>query len=626
MTEPSPQETAAGAAADPEQDWDWEPDSGSDTSSSDSDSETPSTDAEAASVGSEEQNVAKIPHATEGSVSTAPASPPYPRLLGHLIEEHFVEDRKYRPMELKPLVRERGAVRDVRIGGVKMLKSAILASGWTRSSVMIAHDRGDGNPPVLLDGAHRVGALLEIFHHYPAKFPVGRWYPAADFTVTVKILKGLSRIEEKVVAREANWVNTKKVKVSLVDQVVGMYNALKTCREVAEKEGKANITASFLINLHQDYCRYHPATVRSWKRLAEGFGMEAMHYLRGIHQRSDFLGPNGSGLVKHAFSKKTLVESRVMQILKGKPGAQLWYLRRLVELEANDKLKDLNAEGCGELAGRLKSMADILERFADFVADRQNNLRPFARAMRTLVHAGKPKEDPEIQDRSERNRNRLHLQRFAEWFLYRSKKDSQWRETFQLHGKDRRYYPDGLLTLIANSCFSGSRRDAEDALGFPLDVNFCTMPRDDNLLESSSDDEPPRKKRKQKKTADRRVQDKAPREQSTEEQVTEEAQQQSPEVPTSPDVQQPQTPKEQTPAEVQSQQDAGEDIQPEAQKELHKATPLTDKHLQESSFEVQVRYHNQELGEQVFKFIEEALREHDFGLEDGEVVRVIRKE
>ena len=44
-----------------------------------------------------------------------------------------------------------------------------------------------------------------------------------------------------------------------------------------------------------------------------------------------------NGQVERAFSKKTLVASGFMRILRKRPGVQLWYLKRLVWLEKNSQ-------------------------------------------------------------------------------------------------------------------------------------------------------------------------------------------------------------------------------------------------------------------------------------------------
>ena len=120
----------------------------------------------------------ELEEASEGAKSPSNA-------LSEILEQRFFEKRDYSPLDLTDLLRE-SVLRDIRQEGVDRLKEAIQRSGWIQS-LMIAHDRENERPPVLLEGAHRARALVELYRE-PGRLA----HPLhQDLKVTVVILRGL---------------------------------------------------------------------------------------------------------------------------------------------------------------------------------------------------------------------------------------------------------------------------------------------------------------------------------------------------------------------------------------------------------------------------------------------------
>ena len=419
--------------------------------------------------------------------------------LAHLVEDHFFEDRQYAPLQLTALLQD-VTVRDVRHGGVEQMEVAIQRTGWVRSSLMIAHDRENGRPPVLLEGAHRARALIQLYSRPSINVPLEK-----DLKVTVKILKGLSPSQEKQIGRESNALHSESVKMTLVDQVVAMWHALQTCREEGNfSPDQKKIPIRFLLHTHPDYTSDSldyvvTSSVRRYKQLAEGFGEEAMRYMRVTQKSGDHVFPESGGAVWRAFSTTTLLDSRVVKVLADYPGPQLWYLRRVVELEGVDDLKNYDAGMCKDLAHFMRNIANLCEDFAVLVDKKCPRLSRFGRALRALVHTGSAKIDPEIQDSDFARYQVALFDEFAEAYLYKNKHDTEWKEIYALHKDDDRFYSMGLQKLLADTCFEGKTTKVDDALDFSRDCFFYGAPK--KLIDVATpgeleDLQPPRKKEK----------------------------------------------------------------------------------------------------------------------------------
>ena len=528
---------------------------------------------------------------------------PPPRTLSQLLDDFFVEEREYAPLELAPLLQE-VSVRDVRPRGVHILRQSIEKSGWVQSSLMIAHDRQDGRPPVLLEGGHRAKALIQVYRSGDVTWPI------KNLKVKVKILKGLSPSEEKQIGRESNHIHSNNVSMSLVDQVVAMWYALQTCREQGNfSPEQRKIPMPYLLHLHPDY--NDRSSVRRWKQLAEGFGKEAMEYLRDVHKESAYVGLSEVGLVHNAFSTKTLADSHVTTVLEKHPGAQLWYLKRIVDLESTGRLKDHDANWCEELAHQLKSIADLCEDFADFVDRKCPRFSRFGRALRNMVHTGEPRTDPELR-RSVAREQLAMFDEFAEVYLYQPTKDEEWIEACQLHARDDRFYSNGLKDLLASTCFRGESTDVEKALGFSRDVFFAQGPPGSvNVVEDDFTDieEPPRKKRKTKKKSQK--QKGGPTEPPEQERTRDDIQEVQEDVEN---------------AEDEGAEENLEEIPAQTPEEEQEVTRQVSKNFKKTSFEVRIKYRSskKDLPEEVFNLVRKALEEGNFSLENGEEVKAVR--
>ena len=446
----------------------------------------------------------ELEEASEGARSPSNA-------LSEIIDRHYVEDRDYSPIDLRHLLQDAAVVRDIRQEGVDLLKEAIQRSGWLQTSLMIAHDRENDRPPVLLEGAHRAKALVELYTGPLRRLahPLQR-----DLKVKVTILRGLSPSEEVQIGRECNKIVSDHVPMSLVDNVVAMSYALETCWKVGNfPPERKTVPMSFLLHLHPDYYGRRrsgkplavSSTVRKWKRLAEGLGKEAMEYLRAQHKGSPYVWVNNKkGLVRQAFSTKTLVDSQLINVLQHYPGAQLWYLKRIVALEVEGKLKAHDGDWCFKLAKLLQSVSDMCQDFADFVDRKCPELSWFGRGLSYLVHHGEPKADPE-DARSDRAARRYNLfTNFGSRYLWGGGKDKEWEEICGLHAQNDTWYTLGLQNLLADTAFHSSIDDVHRALGWTKEVFFEGAPGPDvqsftkiaDYLQQLTDDELPAKRKR----------------------------------------------------------------------------------------------------------------------------------
>ena len=380
--------------------------------------------------------------------ATKPTIPP-PSSYAQLIESHFSETIEVTPRELQGMA-ESLSLRELRWDGVQLLKQAIQKSGWTNTP-LLAVDREDDSGLHLLEGAHRARALQMLFDDEETSWLL-RGQTPETFRVKVSVLKGLTTAEEQQISREANRINSTVVEMSLVDQVYAMMQALHDCQGRLGRGQRVHLKD--LHRLHPDYRNYSESSVRTWKRLAEAFGKEAMAYMKRVH--SDLDGKFTDDRAQRAFSKKTLLESNALKILnsRGLHGAQLWYLKRVVQLEEKNQVQSLNAKYFQDLAKLMRRIATLCEDFVDVI--RELELFRFGRALQTFIITGTP---PAKSGEQAQFVKRLHVA-CLEKFLEKRILSGQWDKVWDVTEDDEEVpcFPYFFKNLLLKAEFEGDRR------------------------------------------------------------------------------------------------------------------------------------------------------------------------
>ena len=381
--------------------------------------------------------------------ATGPTIPPPSSSYAQLIDSHFSETIEVTPRELQRMA-ESLALRELRWDGVQLLKQAIKESGWTNTP-LLAVDREDDSGLHLLEGAHRARALQMLFDDEETSWLL-RGQTPETFRVKVSVLKGLTTAEEQQISREANRINSTVVEMSLVDHVYAMTQALDDCQARLGRGQRVRLRD--LHRLHPDYRNYSETSVRTWKRLAEAFGKEAMAYMKRVH--SDLDGKFTDDRAQSAFSKKTLLESNALKILNSRElhGAQLWYLKRVVQLEQKNEGRMLNAKYFENLAKLMRRIATLCEDFADVIHELE--LYNFGRVLQTFFITGTPPASGEQAEFL----NKVHVP-CVEKFLERRILSREWDEiwdTSDVTDEDVPCFPYFFKSLLKDAEFEGDGR------------------------------------------------------------------------------------------------------------------------------------------------------------------------
>lgn len=339
---------------------------------------------------------------------------------------------------------------------------AIRECGWA-CSTLYASDRGDGKRPVLVDGSHRLEALRRLLKSNDTSWLL-RKETSQDFKVTLTVLKGLTFEEEGRIGREANHINSRHVSMTLVDHVIATHRAVIATRARLNLRRNEDLTSQTLREVHPDFKRYANSTIRAWKGLAEGLSPQARKLLLRAHASG-----LSSGDIRLAFSKKTLMESKMMHHLRNYPGAQFWYLKRLVNLEVDDKIRDHKAPYFEGLVLVLKSISDACTQFVGRLKH-TFKLTEVAKYLDEVVQTGSPSEklDPALKK---------HLTTFARDYLWTSKRDVEVQGLLQLRKKDYKMFPFVFYQLVAQLHFNENYEELDKMLETPeanLRVRFTS--------------------------------------------------------------------------------------------------------------------------------------------------------
>ena len=321
---------------------------------------------------------------------------------------------------------------------------AIRESGWA-CSTLYASDRGNGETPVLVDGSHRREALLRLLKSKDTSWLLRNETPDT-FKVTVTVLKGLTPEEEGLVGREANHINSKHVAMTTVDHIIATDIAVTATRlRLNLKKGEA-LSAATLRSVHPDFQRYATPTIRAWKGLAEGLSPQAKKLIFRLH--SSGLGPKGD--VRVTLSKKTLMDSKMMVHLRKYPGAQFWYIQRLVALEADEKIRTNKAHYFENVILLLKGFSDACTQFA-LCLKHTFKLNKVAKYFDEIVRSGAA---PEKLTKKLTPALKEHLKSFTRNYLWTFKREKEVQAVVDLRKKDYKMFPYVFYQLVAQLHFN----------------------------------------------------------------------------------------------------------------------------------------------------------------------------
>ena len=231
--------------------------------------------------------------------------------------------------------------------------------------------------------------------------------------------------------------------LTFFDQIVAMQRALSICRRRQNLPDHADVSVKDLCEARNDYKRYHNSTIRSWKRMAHSLSPEALEF--PLQKKPD---------LKIVFSKKTIQESSMLTTLKNFPGAQLWYLKRLVYLKAQDKIRRFKAT-------YFKKMAKMLERLAsamlDFAACLEHifDLEQGANTFRDLVKKGQLSfsvSQPKVTEQ--------FLMSFSQNYLCSPMKDEEMQPVLQERESDTLLFPHIFYQIVAAIHFENDHEKA----------------------------------------------------------------------------------------------------------------------------------------------------------------------
>lgn len=429
-----------------------------------------------------------------------------------LIKEKFDRDLHIHPHQVTRVL----SIRPVREEGVRKIMTTIQQCGWA-SSNLFASDRGDDQPPVLVEGNHRVEALRRLLNEKNSSWLLPGETPQ-DFKVKITVLKGLTLDDEARIGREANHINANHVSMTLIDHIVAMYRALTATRLRKQISPRASVSIDLLLATHPDYKRYHKSTIRAWKRMAEGLAPQARKLLLKTHAQG-----LKSGDVRLAFSKKTLIESQMMQNLKDWPGVQFWYLKRLIYLENQGKTRAHTAKYFKGVIIRLKNFAQAFRQFSKTLMT-TFDLPSTASYLANVLETGSPGENLN-------NSLMKPLLQFTQNYLWTNNRDKEIQALLQKRKHNDSVFPYVFYQLVAQLRFNEDYAEADKIFTAPdstLQLKF-TSPVDptqnfQNYLQSlqkkrshsSLDAGPSKKKQKiltsQSKDADRDLQPDPPME------------------------------------------------------------------------------------------------------------------
>ena len=360
------------------------------------------------------------------------------RSFAQLLKDKFDRTISVHPKDVNNIF----SVSQIREENVRSMMKSIRDCGWKRSS-LYASDRGEGKPPILIEGIHRAEALRRLLSREETTW-LPRGKTSHNFKIDISVLKNLTLDEEACIACESSKIDTAGVPLTLVDQVLAMHRALKCCRLRQNLPYNAEISFEVLCQAQPDYRRYHSSTIRSWKRMADALSHQSLEFLR--EKQLEF---------KAAFSKKTIQESSMLTTLKRYPGVQLWYLKRLLYLEAQENAKPFKAAYFKKMAARLERFANAILDFAaclEHIFDLQN----IANAFRDMVNWGKPRRVPQGK------MSEQILMSFSHNYLWSSKKDDEVQAALQEREKDTLLFPRIFYQIVAQIHFEDDYEKADE--------------------------------------------------------------------------------------------------------------------------------------------------------------------
>ena len=242
--------------------------------------------------------------------------------------------------------------------------------------------------------------------------------------------------------------------MTLIDHIVAMYRTPTATRLRNQISPRASVGIDLLLVTQPDYKRYHKSTIRAWKRIAEGLASQARNLLLKTHAQG-----LKSGDVRLAFSKKTLIESQMMQNLKDWPGVQFWYLKRLICLENQGKTRAHTANYFKGVIIRLKNFAQTFRQFSNSLKT-TFDLSATASYLTNVLETRSPGENLD-------NSLMKPLLQFTHNYLWTNNRDKEIQTLLQKRKHNNSIFPYVFYQLVAQLRFNEDYAEADKIFAAP---------------------------------------------------------------------------------------------------------------------------------------------------------------
>ena len=403
----------------------------------------------------------------EGTSQTEPNEPT--RFLAQLLKDNFSRKISIHPKDVPNIL----SVPQVHEEDVQSIMKAIPRGGCGSPSMpssFYASDRGEKKGPVLLEGNHRIEALRRLLSQKEATW-LNPGETPENFKVVITVFKNLTLDDESRITQEFKKLAITAVRTTLVQQVLAINLALITCRLHENLPDRSEVSLDLLCQTYPEYKRYQNQTLRSWKNMANALSPESLNLL--LEKCPEF---------KVAFSKKTIQESSVLTTLQHYPGVQLWYLQRLLYLDAQGKVRRLKAAYFKKMVKSLQRLAYAILEFAACL-EHIFALEKMANAFRDLVNTGEPSQIAHGE------LSHQIMMSFYKTYLCSPTKDEEIQTVLQERKKHILLFPHIFYEIVAEIHFEKNYEEADKMFEAPLTSNRPRFTNRAQILQKRSHSE-----------------------------------------------------------------------------------------------------------------------------------------
>ena len=292
-----------------------------------------------------------------------------------------------------------------------------------------------------------------------------------SWKVVITVCKDLTLEDESGITQELKKLDMTAVRTTLIQQVLAIHSALSTWRLHQNLPDHAEVSLDLLCQTYSEYKRYQNQTLRSWKNMANALSPESLNLL--LEKCPEF---------KVAFSKKTIQESSVLTTLQHYPGVQLWYLQRLLYLDAQGKVRRFKPAYFKKMVKRLQRLANAILEFAACL-DHIFDLQKMANAFRDLFNKGKPSQIAHGELTHE------IMVSFYKKYLCSPTKDEEVQTVLQERKRHILLFPHIFYEIVAEIHFEKNYEEADKMFEAPLTSNRPRFTNRAKILQKRSHSE-----------------------------------------------------------------------------------------------------------------------------------------